>query len=78
MVLVTLYVITPGSVILFVVSLVRFCRAKKKNKLLPGTYPPEEMRERKDLVIGSALCAGVVVAVMTGFMVLMYRAVAYM
>ena len=72
------YGIPLGAIAFFVVSLVRFCRGKKANKLTPGAVSPEEMRARKTMLVVSSVILGVLVVVVIGFTALIYMAVAYM
>lgn len=69
----------PASMFLFFgISLYRYRRAKKENREHPGTYSPEEMKKRKLMLIVSSVIVGVLLAVIIGFIVLMYMAVAFM
>ena len=72
------YGIPIGVLTFFIVSLVRFCRGRKANKLVPDTFSPEEMRARKTMLIVSSVIMGVLAAVVIGFTVLLFMAVAYM
>lgn len=63
---------------LFVVSLYRYIAAKRQNKAVPGTFSDEEMKKRKAMLIMSAVMAGVLAAIVVGFMALLFMAVAFM
>ena len=64
--------------VLFAVSLYRYVAAKKRNRAAPGTYTDGEMKKRKIILIVSAVAAGVLAAVVLGFMALLFLAVAFM
>ena len=64
--------------VLFGVSLYRYKTAKEENKQNPGTYSPEEMKKRKMMLIIALVIAGILVAVVIGFIALMFMAVAFM
>ena len=64
--------------VLFGVSLDRYKTAKEENKQNPGTYSPEEMKKRKMMLIIASVIAGILVAVVIGFIALMFMAVAFM
>lgn len=64
--------------LLFGISLYRYIRAKKENRVQPGTYSQEEMKKRKLMLIVSSVIAGVLLAVIIGFVALLYMAVAFM
>ena len=72
------YGIPIMTVLLFVVSLYRFCIAKFRNKRRPGTYPAEEIRHRKIMLIISSVIFGILAAVVIAFIVLLMCAVAFM
>lgn len=64
--------------LLFGISLYRYTSAKKENREQPGTHSPEEMKKRKLLLIVLSVIAGVLVAVVIGFIALLFMAVAFM
>ena len=64
--------------VLFGVSLYRYKTAKEENKQNPDTYSPEEMKKRKMMLIIASVIAGVLVAVVIGFIALLFMAVAFM
>jgi hypothetical protein len=72
------YGIPLGALAFFVVSLVRFCGGRKANRLTPGAVPAEEMRVRKIMLVVSSVIVGLLAAVVIGFTVLLYMAVAFM
>ena len=72
------YGIPLGALAFFVVSLVRFCGGRKANRLTPGAVPAEEMRLRKIMLVVSSVIVGLLAAVVIGFTVLLYMAVAFM
>ena len=63
---------------LFVTSLYRYISAKKQNRQAPGTFPPEEIKKRKILLIVLSVALGVLAAIVIGLLVLLSMAVAYM
>ena len=76
--LLAFYGIPIGVLAFFIVSLVRFCRGRKANKLAPNTFSPEEMRLRKTTLIVASVIMGVLAAVVIGLTVLLFMAVAFM
>ena len=67
-----------GLVVFFGNCLYRYVSAKRKNREAPGSFPEEEMKKRKTMMIVSAVAAGVVVAVVAGFLAMLVMAIAYM
>ena len=51
---------------------------KKQNEEVPGTFAPEETKRRKIMLIIASVVAGVLVAVVIGFIALLFMAVAFM
>lgn len=72
------YGIPVVALAFFIVSLVLYCRGAKANKLTPGAVPEGEMRLRKTVLIIASVIMGLLVAVVIGFTVLLFMAVAYM
>ena len=72
------YGIPLGVLAFFIVSLVRFCGGRKANILTPGTVPAKEMRARKIMLVVSSVIVCLLAAVVIGFTVLLYMAVAFM
>ena len=66
------------ALLFFGISLFRFCYAKYKNKHVPGTFSDEAVRTRKIVFIVSAVIAGILAAVIIGFVILLFMAVAFM
>lgn len=62
----------------FAVSLIRYLSARKQERELPGSIPPQDMKTRKVLLIISAVIAGALVAMVIGLIALLYMAVAFM
>lgn len=63
---------------LFGVSLYRYISAKKQNKAAPGTFSDAEIKKRKIMLIVLSVLAGVLAAIVIGFIALMFMAVAFM
>ena len=63
---------------LFLISADRYVSAKKQNKAAPGTFSDAEIKKRKITLIVLAVIAGVLAAIVIGFIALMFTAVAYM
>ena len=64
--------------VFFGYSLFLFIDAKRKNKAVPGSISDSDVKKRKImLIIASAIC-GVLLAVVIGFILMMFMAVAYM
>ncbi len=66
------------AIIYFIISLVRYQSAKKKNKQLPDTYNKEEMKSRKRNLIISSCIAGILFAIIIAFVCLFFIGIAYM
>ena len=64
--------------VLFGVSVYRYDSAKKRNQAVPGTFSEEEIKKRKTMLIVLSVIAGVLAAVVIGFVVLLYMAIAFM
>ena len=67
-----------AAVVLFAVSLIRYIDGRRQNKRQPDTVPPQQMRTRQLLLIISATVVGTMLAVVLGFIALLYTAVAFM
>ena len=72
------YIMPAAAVLLFGISLFRYCYAKHKNKRTPGTYSEEQMKSRKIFLIVSSVIAGILVVVALAFIGLLMMAVAFM
>ena len=69
----------PAILIIFAtISFRRYRSAKKQNEDAPDTYPAEEIKRRKIMVIIEYVVIGVLVAVVIGFIALLFMAVAFM
>ena len=74
-----LFFAIPVSMVAFSgISLYRFVRAVSANKKNPGAFSADEIKKRRLLFIVSAVIAAVLVAVVVGFIALLFMAVAYM
>lgn len=74
-----LFFAIPAILILFIgISFYRYRLAKKQNEEAPGTYSAEEIKRRKIMLIIASVAAGVLVAVVIGFIALLFMAVAFM
>ena len=72
------YIIPAAAVLLFGISLFRYCYAKHKNKRSPGTYTDAQMKSRKVWLIVSSVVAGILAVVVLAFIGLLMMAVAFM
>lgn len=76
---IALYFLIPSAALIFFAwSLVSFIIAKRKNRQVPGAYTDEQIRTRKICLIVSSVIAGIMAAVIIGFMCLLFMAVAFM
>ncbi len=66
------------AIIYFIISLVRYQSAKKKNKQTPDTYNKEEIKTRKKHLIISSCVAGILFAIIIAFVCLFFIGIAYM
>lgn len=64
--------------VLFVISLVRFVAAKRKNKKIQGSFSESEIKKRKIMLIIMSVIVGVLAVIVIGFIALLFMAVAYM
>ena len=65
-------------IVLYCVSLYHYVSAKKKNKTAPGTFTDDEIKKRKKMLLVLSVAAGVLVAVVIGFSVLLSMCIAHM
>jgi len=72
------YLIPAAALAVFVVSLISFLSAKKKNKQTPGTYSDDQMITKRICLIVSSVILGILAVVVIGFIVLMMVAVTFM
>lgn len=61
-----------------VVSIIRFILAKVKNKRVPNTYTDKQIKTRLILLIVSAAIYLTLIAVIIGFILLLFSSIAYM
>ena len=67
-----------ASVVLFVVSLVRYISAKRAIKRQPDTCEKRELIARRNVLIVASCIAGVLVAVVVAIVILLWMAIAFM
>lgn len=72
------FAIPVSMVAFFGISLYRFVCAVSANKKNSGAFSADEIKKRRLLFIVSAVIAAVLVAVVLGFIALLFMAVAYM
>ena len=65
-------------VIYWGLSIYRYVTAKKQNKVVPGTFSDAEIKKRKIRLIILSVISVVFLAIVIGFIALIYMAVAYM
>lgn len=68
------WAIPLGAIAFFIVSLILYLRAKCQ----PDSVSAEKLKTRKFLLVVSSVIAGVLAAVVIGFIALMFLAVAFM
>lgn len=66
------------TVAFFIVSLISFLVATKKNKRIPGSVSDERIKLLRTLLTVSSVMAGVLLAIVVGFAIVLGMAVAYM
>ena len=72
------FAVPVGILVFFVISLCRYLSARKQERELPGSVEAQDLKNRKAMLIVSAVMAGVLLAVTIGLIVLLYMAVAFM
>ena len=72
------YSIPVAVIVFFVISLICFLHAKKKNRNMPNTYTDAQLKVRRLSLIVSSVIAGVLVAVVLTFVCLVFMAIAFM
>ncbi len=72
------YIIPAAALIFFGISLFRYHYAKYKNKRIPNTYSPDQIKSRKICLIVSSVIAGIMAVVVLAFIGLLMMAVAFM
>ena len=60
------------------ISVYRYVSAKKQNKAAPGTFSDDEIKKRKIMLIVLSVITAVLAAIVIGFIVLLFMAVAFM
>lgn len=65
-------------IVLFGISLFRYISAKRQNRATPGKFSDKQIKTRGIILIVLSVILGIFVAVVLGFVGLMYMAVAYM
>ena len=73
-----IYLIPLTAIVFFITSLCNYIGAKKKYKSDPCETNEQKKNTTKSLLIASSVIMGVLLAVVIGFIALMYTAVAYM
>ncbi len=73
-----IYLIPLSAIVFFIVSLCCYISAKKRYNTDPNDFNSQKKQTTKTLLIVSSIIMGVLLAVVIGFMALMYMAVAYM
>jgi len=69
----------PALLLLFFgISLYRYISAKRENDETPGSYSIEEIKKRKIILIIASVIAGALIAVVIGFIAMLFMAVAFM
>jgi hypothetical protein len=72
------FAVPVGILVFFAISLCRYLSARKQEREIPGSVEAQDLKNRKALLIVSAVMAGVLLAVTIGLIVLLYMAVAFM
>ncbi len=72
------FAIPIAAIAFFGISLYRYCSAKSKNKKVPGTFPPSQIKKRLILLILSSIIMGVLLLVVLGYIALIFMVIAYM
>ena len=72
------YALPVAAVALFIVSLVRYIRARRANRRVPDTYGRAQMTSRLVWLIVTGVITGVMLLMIVGFMLLLMMAVAFM
>ncbi len=74
-----LFFAIPIALLIFLgISIYRYVSARKRNARNPGTFSPSEMKTRKIILIIVSVLAGVFLAIVIGFIALLFMAVAFM
>lgn len=73
-----IWALPVAAIVLFVVSLVRYIRARRANRRAPDTYNKWQMTSRQVWLIVTSVIVGVMVLAVIGFAALLMMAVAFM
>lgn len=73
-----IYALPITAVVLFVISLVRYIRARRVNRRAPDTYDKGQMTARLVWLIVTGVITGTMAIMIFGFMLLLLTAVAFM
>jgi hypothetical protein len=72
------FAVPVGILVFFVIRLCRYLSARKQEWEIPGSVEAQDLKNRKAMLIVSAVMAGVLLVVTIGLIVLLYMAVAFM
>lgn len=72
------FAIPISLLVLLGISIYRYVSAKNQNKLAPRTFSDEEIKKRKTMLIVLSVIIGVLVAIVVGFLALLFVAIAFM
>ncbi len=67
-----------AALVFFIISLCLYLSAKKQSKKQPESVSPDILKGKKATLIVASVTAGVIWAVVMGFVVLLASAIAYM
>ncbi len=70
--------VPAAMIVFFGISLFRYLAAASRNKTAPESFTLKQVKKRKTMLIVASVAAGVSVAVVLGFMALLWMAVAFM
>ncbi len=73
-----LFGIPIAIIIFFIVSMVMYCLAKKRNDNIPGSYSRAQMIVRLTLFIVSSVMAAILLLIVIGITILLNSIVMYM
>ena len=73
-----IYIIPIVAIVFFIVSLCYYIDAKKKYVAEPNDFNEQKKKETKTMLLVASIVMGVLLTVITGFVVMMYMAIAYM
>ena len=72
------YALPAAAVVLFVISLVRYIRARRANRRAPDTYNKWQMTSRLVWLVVTGAITGTMVLMIVSFVLLLMTAVAFM